>query len=170
MRPPRFPWPAERTQALIRFWEADLSFSKIADRLTEMFGQDITRNAVATQLKQLDLTRGKTGKWKHPQGAAARPASPPQNTRKKPGRDRFLPVRATETQPAPATALLPEPPIVPLPLMARKRHQCGWPVNDGGPFLFCGLPKTPGHSNYCGYHRLLSLPPELRRRRQQEAA
>ena len=28
---------------------------------------------------------------------------------------------------------------------------CKWPVNDGGPFLFCNAPKD--NHNYCDHHR-----------------
>jgi hypothetical protein len=37
-------------------------------------------------------------------------------------------------------------------LMERQPWQCGWPVNDGGPFLYCGAPKT-GDPVYCDHHR-----------------
>ena len=37
-------------------------------------------------------------------------------------------------------------------LLERRGDQCGWPVNDGNPFLFCGAPRATGHKRYCEHH------------------
>lgn len=36
------------------------------------------------------------------------------------------------------------------------QHRCTWPLNDGGPFLFCGEAKQPGRP-YCAYHSTAAL-------------
>lgn len=50
----------------------------------------------------------------------------------------------------------PEPVDAPEPrnltLMELTERTCRWPVNDGGPFLFCGCESAPGTS-WCAYHR-----------------
>jgi hypothetical protein len=64
--------------------------------------------------------------------------------------------------PPPLASAAPElPPIEPagegvLLLDLREQH-CRWPLNDGGPFRFCGCRKAP-KSPYCEYHHRLSLP------------
>lgn len=37
-----------------------------------------------------------------------------------------------------------------------KPHQCKWPINDGGPYLFCGKGREPG-SPYCHEHKCRSV-------------
>jgi len=39
----------------------------------------------------------------------------------------------------------------PVTLSERRPDQCGWPVNDGAPYLFCGAGKS-GHKRYCAHH------------------
>jgi len=43
-----------------------------------------------------------------------------------------------------------------LPLLDLDHDQCRWPVNDGGPFLFCADP-VGGSSSYCALHAALSV-------------
>lgn len=45
-----------------------------------------------------------------------------------------------------------------LTLLDLTERTCKWPVNDGGPFLFCGCEKPIEHS-YCSYHAHLSVGP-----------
>lgn len=44
-----------------------------------------------------------------------------------------------------------------LPLEQLERCHCRWPINQGGPFLFCSAEKLRG-SPYCAPHYLRSLP------------
>lgn len=37
-------------------------------------------------------------------------------------------------------------------------HDCKWPLNDGGPFLFCAAPKFGGSRSYCAHHMLRGMP------------
>ena len=39
-------------------------------------------------------------------------------------------------------------------LLELTDRMCKWPINDGGPYLFCGCDKEPGKS-YCGFHARL---------------
>lgn len=48
----------------------------------------------------------------------------------------------------------PEP--LNLTLMELPANGCKWPVNDGGPFLFCGHEREPGRP-YCTFHENLSV-------------
>lgn len=38
-------------------------------------------------------------------------------------------------------------------LLALDSDQCHWPLNDGGPYLFCAA-EAQAHGNYCNHHRL----------------
>lgn len=39
-------------------------------------------------------------------------------------------------------------------LLELTDRMCKWPINDGGPYLFCGCGKEPGKS-YCSFHARL---------------
>ena len=39
-------------------------------------------------------------------------------------------------------------------LLELTDRMCKWPINDGGPYLFCGCAKEPGKS-YCSFHARL---------------
>jgi hypothetical protein len=63
-------------------------------------------------------------------------------------------------------ALLDEAPDIPgrfgaphvagIDLMMLTECRCKWPINDGGPFLFCGMKKQPDRP-YCAFHATASL-------------
>lgn len=36
------------------------------------------------------------------------------------------------------------------------QHRCTWPINDGGPFLFCGEAKKSDRP-YCAFHNMAAL-------------
>lgn len=195
-------WRSDKCdRALIELYHAKLSSGIIAERLSQAFGERITRNQVIRRSQTLGLPPRKSETTNH---KGRQPAvSPKPLARKRRRAPRISPAlssatpkpqrsptfdfkkpktsRDPDTRPREWGVRLPpipdrrpslpgEPHTVPLPLMQRCRHQCGWPVNDGGPFLFCAQPKAPGDRHYCGYHRLASLPAAQRRQRQQEAA
>lgn len=54
-------------------------------------------------------------------------------------------------KPAPAEPAPSQPPAGGVLLMALREHHCRWPINDGGPFLFCGCRKAVS-SPYCEAH------------------
>ena len=48
-----------------------------------------------------------------------------------------------------------------VPLVELRFDQCHYPVNDSGPFLFCGHKKKEGKTPYCElHHRLCYRPPD----------
>lgn len=49
------------------------------------------------------------------------------------------------------------PHVAGIDLLMLNECRCKWPINDGGPFLFCGEAKEPGRAAYCDYHAALSV-------------
>lgn len=61
-----------------------------------------------------------------------------------------------ETQPIPeATFSMPH--VVGVPLLMLTDCRCKWPINEGGPFLFCGEVKPQGKAPYCAAHATASV-------------
>jgi hypothetical protein len=132
-------WQNAHDDMLLRLIEqGGVSFSAIAIRINDAFGTGYTRDSIA----------GRTRKLRGGEGRSIRASAPP------PVRPR---ARAQQTKPGTPG----EPHVAGIPLGPRKMHQCGWPINDGGPFLFCGMPKTYDPT-YCDYHRWLATPPGSR--------
>jgi hypothetical protein len=176
-------------RALIELYNAKLSTSIIAERLSEAFRERITKNQVIRRTRTLGLVPRKSETTLHKGRPAApkpepirrrrapkfKPPSPtfdfknPKTSRDPDSRPRLWGERLPPL-PGSKPALPGEPHTVALPLMQRRRHHCGWPMNDGGPFLFCAQPKATGDRHYCDFHRILSLPAAQRRQRQQRAA
>ena len=48
------------------------------------------------------------------------------------------------------------PQVAGMPLIMLTDCRCKWPLNDGGPFLFCGEAKQPSRP-YCAYHSTAAL-------------
>lgn len=48
------------------------------------------------------------------------------------------------------------PQVAGVSLMMLTEHRCKWPINDGGPFLFCGEAKQTGRP-YCAFHASAAL-------------
>lgn len=48
------------------------------------------------------------------------------------------------------------PQVAGVSLMMLNEHRCKWPLNDGGPFLFCGEAKGI-EGPYCAFHASLSV-------------
>ncbi|RWX78283.1 hypothetical protein EPK99_06530 [Neorhizobium lilium] len=72
-------------------------------------------------------------------------------------------VRREASDIAALTASMPDPKgydaerlAVAKPLHELARNECHWPLNQGGPFLFCGAKKQLGP--YCMAHHVRSLP------------
>ncbi len=170
------PWSNERNQALVGLWESGLSTQLMAARMTEMFGLEINKNMIVGRIRRLGLKREKTTQRVN---TPALPVKPTHRTkvqvRRKPKAPKPVPVarppfafsfsRKGPQPPAPLVTpqIGGESHTVPLPLAKRGQHQCGWPVNDGDPFLFCAQAKAAGDPHYCVHHRQLSLQPERRR-------
>lgn len=152
-------WPQEQVDLLKELAAKGYSAGQIAIELNRSFHAGKSRNAVVGKCLRMELElKGKVGKPSTAKLPALAPA-PKLSTRLKPRTKHLLPaVKSKPPIPEPKTPVAGEPHGVALPLMQRKRHQCGWPVDDGGPFLFCAQPKLEGDKDYCRYHRLLSLP------------
>lgn len=161
-------WTQEQADALRTLSLAGDSDAVIARKLSEMFGRSFTRCQVIGKRLRLGIVR------EGPLRTTARTARKVPLAKKPSPTFRFG-THDPETR-RPINGRLPpildrkptlagEPHTVPLPLMRRKANQCGWPVNDGGPWLFCAQPKAAGDRHYCDYHRTLSLPAPLRARR-----
>jgi len=48
------------------------------------------------------------------------------------------------------------PHVAGVDLMLLTEHRCKWPINDGGPFLFCGEAKKSDRP-YCAFHNTASI-------------
>lgn len=146
-------WPPAHERHLRQLLAKKLGDAAIAHELNAYFGTAYTRNSII----------GKRGRLKiaAPEG---RKRAPSQRGK------RVLP-RGVQPAPRPPVPPLPPQPaqltkpgtpggphVAGMPLKLRQMHQCGWPLNDGGPFLFCGAPKAEFDPTYCPYHRWLATP------------
>lgn len=43
-----------------------------------------------------------------------------------------------------------------IPLLMFNEHRCKWPINDGGPFIFCGETTGEGRQ-YCAWHASVAI-------------
>lgn len=53
--------------------------------------------------------------------------------------------------PVPENVVFGAPHVAAVDLMMLNGHRCKWPLNEGGPFIFCGEATNEGRS-YCAYH------------------
>jgi hypothetical protein len=143
-------WGPKQIDDLRDLWEKGFTFKEIAAHFTVGTTQ-CTRNMVAGKIGRLGLMRLRG----HNGAQQARR----QNGKREPCADRELPSVAVilplpPIAPPPAPRIKPDaglPEAVPVTLLERRADQCCYPVNDGGPYLFCGAPKKKG-SSYCEKH------------------
>ncbi len=141
----RIPWTAEQDAKLTRLWMVE---RKTGSQAAEYFPGK-TRSAIIARVHRLGLYR-ELG----PADVKARLPKPKVERRAPPPRIRFGHVSITKSI---APVPLPKPrapePITadPVTLADRRGDQCGWPVNDGAPYLFCGAIRG-GHGRYCDRH------------------
>lgn len=132
-------WKAhpDRVELLKKRWAEGASASVIAREI----GNDVTRNAVIGQVQRLGLSKRDTKTTRNE--VSFRPSSK--------GRPDQMQAMAKK----PLAFVTPIDPNAPTPLNLtleeREKHQCAFPVNDGGPFLYCGH-GTAESSSYCPYH------------------
>ena len=132
-------WSNEQDALLLRLQAAGLTYALIAERINEAFGTGYDRNAVG----------GRIGRLRKGEGGTTRPP-PIRRQRQK---------RKTQAPPdAPC-----QPKFQPVALLERTSRQCCWPINDGDPYLYCGVPKAEADRSYCPYHRWLMTPRSSRR-------
>lgn len=94
--------------------------------------------------------------------AADCPLPPPLKSNK-PKSSKIAPVQRRQKTVASAKPNIPMPmALIPKPVVMQDSLNvtlenlgtgCKWPVNDGGPFLFCGCRRNE-HKSYCDWHAL----------------
>lgn len=156
-------WTPERKRIVEELLREGLTGKQIADHL----GNGITRNAVIgvihrdKRLKAIGFKRSPG-----PQNIEKRRNLSVAAQRNR-GGVRGGTVSLNKIKAARAiVALLDEAPDIPgrfgapqvagIDLMMLTECRCKWPINDGGPFLFCGEAKQPGRP-YCAFHAAASI-------------
>lgn len=144
-------WTPQVDEALLRLASAGLDFNAITIRLNDAFGTSFSRNAVI-------------GRFHRKFG--------PKTTRKRKIRTTAPAAREAAALPTPPKCTPAQPRKIsheqaatdPVTLDARSPAQCCWPVNEGGPYLFCGAPRRwPRHAgdtrflSYCETHFAMLL-------------
>lgn len=127
--------PADKVRMIQEVWEPGFSSAQVGEKL------GVTRTAIiGIYGRHVKL------KVSHPLRIATRGLGAKKQTLK--------PVEAVKAPPPPP----PPVPAGPAPLNKLLEElewgNCKWPVNDGGPFLFCGRPST---GSYCPYHQKLNV-------------
>lgn len=146
-------WPAERDELLRHLWCVEgLSASKIAVRMP-----GLTPNAIIGRVHRLGMSSASRAESTRTQMNRTPKAAVEHRAAPKKGMTRFgnqSISKSTIPMEMPAAERRADGAVT---LLERAPHQCGWPVNDGGPFLFCGAAKS-GHKRYCDAHALKASP------------
>lgn len=145
-----FIWSDERVEKLRNLWNDGLSASQIAARLG-----GVSRNGVIGKAHRIGLAKRKF---------AYDPAKP--RPRREHAERVIRPKKVKLAPPPPPVEVAHAAPAVGLPkpkpfmktLLELQCDECKWPVNDGGPYLFCGHQRHAGGA-YCEYHQLVSVGP-----------
>ena len=137
-----FEWNAENVSKLEKLWAEGYSCSEIACRIST----GITRNAVIGKVHRLKLTPR----------VMRIPVTPTQRQAKREKKERMKKNCIRSHDIAPVIRFPKAPPkMIEPPNSAHvtlvNRTGCCWPVNDGGPFLFCNADRH-GKSDYCEFH------------------
>lgn len=149
-----FIWSDERVQKLRDLWNDGLSASQIAARLG-----GVSRNGVIGKAHRIGLgthslahapdkprlQKQKPEQFVRPKKVNVTPPPPPK------------PVKVAPPAPQPVITVQKPKPFM-TTLLDLQCDECKWPMNDGGPFLFCGHPQHAGGA-YCEYHHLVSVGP-----------
>lgn len=178
-------WRPEIDQALLRLASTDAKFPMIAIQLNAVFGTTFTTNAVIGRFHRAfgAKTSRRTRSAEEIAEAKRNPEPQPRPARIEPDRPAAIQVepasipRPSRVQAPTAFEKISEglnealaiargqakpasgPASGPVTLIERRPGQCCWPVNDGGPYLFCGAPKRDPRSerdtsylDYCDLH------------------
>jgi GcrA cell cycle regulator len=131
-----------QTQYAAEMWSTGRSASQIASGLLAEYGIERTRNSVIGKLNKMGLI-----------GTRAY-LSRQRATQRRRVSDLIADARGRVGQFGEPQALPPDEPIPAsaVELDDRRPHQCCWPVNHGGPFLYCGAVKAPGDKRFCCDH------------------
>jgi len=152
-------WPVSHEKRLRELVAGGIGDTAIARVLNHLFGTKHTKDSVIGKRHRLKL---KIPKERQPEEKRTAKRVLPHGHRpqriEKPT-VKLLPKKARKI----ASVICEGGPHVPgIPLISRARHQCGWPLNEGGPYLFCGMPRAEGFP-YCQYHAWLSQRPARRK-------
>lgn len=126
---PKVLWSKEREERLAQLWADHVQDHVIA----EMFG--LTRSAIKNKVQRLKLP---------PRHMVRQPQLQKRATWRSYGHRGQV---RLPSKPVPMPTTVPEPVTTPVGLL--DRTGCAWPVNDGGPFLFC---NHPTEGTYCEHH------------------
>lgn len=137
MADPRFAsWTPAEVEPLGRLWCVDgLTADAIAKRMPGR-----TRNAIISRLHRMGM--GRESQAKAARTPSVMPSAPCHR-----GVIRFghisIPKSVIPIKPPPERIATES-----VTLLDRRSEQCGWPVNDGAPFLYCGA-LLGSHRRYC---------------------
>ena len=170
-------WTEQIIQRMLELLGEGKSASHIARELSEMAGQELSRNAVIGKLHRMRKA-GQIPEGKEPpaqrQQTAARQTASAQSPRKEPAQPAVNGALALETkaQPAPRAETSPQLEVVAeekglvADIMDLNQHTCRWPIGDPGEegFCYCGRRPQSGLP-YCEHHAAIAYTsPEVRRR------
>jgi hypothetical protein len=143
-------WTTAEDARLTHLWMTEkLSGTQIAEIMP---GRN-SRSGILARVKRLGLVRPKPDK-------AAETEKP--RVERRPSHPRNM-IRFGALSIPKSDVPMPKLPPIEAPagdhvtLADRRADQCGWPVNDGGPFLYCSAPKAAGHKRYCDHHAFASV-------------
>lgn len=128
-------WTDEETITLKRLWDEGASASAIGATLGR------SRNAIIGRVHRLGMQERRSS-W------VLRPPKPP-----KPAVLKLKPVKKPSSPaPKPYVPIHHEPAPLNVMLCEIPDNGCHWPMNEGGPYIFCGHERN-GHRTYCDFHQ-----------------
>jgi hypothetical protein len=149
------PLPSEWTHDRIAYLKGAWAAGDTATMIAETLGGRFTRNAVLGKLQRLGLLGQRQPDLTPTERAMRKAAYDAQrNARKRAQRGNIpgmMPVKrpavaVQRSLPVPA----PAPPPLNFSIMDLRSGLCRWPVNNGGPYLFCG--NAASEVVYCPFH------------------
>lgn len=148
LRPRPDAWPPERDELLRQLWCVEgLSKSKIAARMP-----GLTPNAVIGRVHRLGLSKASRAEATRAQQHVKPPKPIVERRRSRPrNMIRFGSLSIPKSVIPAEMPELEQPSVKGVTLEERRADQCGWPINDGGPYLYCGAERA-GHRRYCDRH------------------
>ena len=168
-------WNDQIIRRMLELLQEGKSASHIARVLSEMAGQELSRNAVIGKLHRMRKA-GQIPQAEEP--PAQRQTATAQRTPARSGKDRGQPAISgalaleTKVQPAPQAEPAPKLEVVAeekglvADIMDLNQHTCRWPIGDPGEegFCYCGRKPQSGLP-YCERHAAIAYTsPEVRRR------
>jgi GcrA cell cycle regulator len=156
-----FDWTDEAVEALRRLAKQGNSATQIAAAMSARYEWMFTRNAIIGKAMRVGIRLG------------VKAGAPPVETKKpkiqKPAPPK--PKTAREAKPMPMPVVI-EKPVVEIVVPVSRRvtlteltgSTCRWPVNNGGPFLFCGAHGASFATGrpYCAEHTQIAFVPTKR--------